>query len=575
MSDDHDRWGTWPSPPPEARPAPPPTPALAASRAAPPAPRALAARLDRRTLLAGTGVAVLLTGGVAASQLFGDDEPTPPAIPDAAGGARAGTPPTRPSPAAPAAATPAATLEASPAEAATAPEVSSPVAGGAGLPGDAVVVVSPRLPLYGIGQGDVEALLAGTERDWRALGLPYALPVEPIALANAAAGPVAPVATVPDYEGLVAALDERSGGVAVAPRSAVDFRVNVLSVGTDDPWRAADPGAEPLVRIAVVGDIVPGRNVHFKMVEYGDFLRPFRAVAPHLAAYDLTIANLEGNLSATLPQPAETDPNSFSFVSDPAMIEGFKLAGIDAVSLANNHSVWNEDEVGWGVQGLLDTLDALGAAGMPHFGAGRSLAEARAPWTTTVNGLRIAVLGVDGVTANYEVEPGVANGVVDYDAGAGAESPGTNPWVSTQFLEDIAAAASAADVVIPYFHGGVEYVNVPPRWLVEGARAAIDAGANLVVTNHPHVIGGLEVHNGRPIVYSPGNFVFDQMFSVEVRSGFILDLTLRGDRVVALRCHGVEIQDFHQPRLMTAGEHAGLMDRFWSATDRLAAGEFG
>jgi poly-gamma-glutamate synthesis protein (capsule biosynthesis protein) len=189
--------------------------------------------------------------------------------------------------------------------------------------------------------------------------------------------------------------------------------------------------------------------------------------------------------------------------------------------------------------------------------------------------VRIALIGVDAVTANYEVEPGVQTGVVDFDAGAGTETPGTNPWLSSQFLEDIAAATAQADVVIPYFHGGVEYVSVPPRWLVDGAHAAIDAGATMVVTNHPHVIGCLETYNGRPIVYSPGNFIFDQMFSVEVRSGFVLDLTLRGDRVVGLRCHGVEIQDFHQPRLMTAGEHAGLMDRFWSTTDRLADGEFG
>ena len=112
---------------------------------------------------------------------------------------------------------------------------------------------------------------------------------------------------------------------------------------------------------------------------------------------------------------------------------------------------------------------------------------------------------------------------------------------------------------------------MPPEWCVAGSHAAIDAGATLVITLHPHVIQGMEIHNGRPIVYSPGNFIFDQMFSVEVRSGYILDLTLRGDRVVGLRCHGVEIEDFFRPRLMTAGEQANLMDRFWSATDRLAA----
>jgi poly-gamma-glutamate synthesis protein (capsule biosynthesis protein) len=94
----------------------------------------------------------------------------------------------------------------------------------------------------------------------------------------------------------------------------------------------------------------------------------------------------------------------------------------------------------------------------------------------------------------------------------------------------------------------------------------------MVVTNHPHVIQGMGVHDGKPVVYSPGNFIFDQMFSVEVRTGLILEIVLRGNKVVGLRPKGIEIVDFHQPRLMSAGEHAALMDRFWWATDRLASG---
>ena len=107
--------------------------------------------------------------------------------------------------------------------------------------------------------------------------------------------------------------------------------------------------------------------------------------------------------------------------------------------------------------------------------------------------------------------------------------------------------------------------------MVAGARAAIDAGATMVITNHPHVIQGMEVYNGKPIVYSVGNFIIDQMWAVEVRSGYALETLLRGNRVVGLRVHGTEIVDFHQPRLMTPGEQANLLDRFWAAADRLAA----
>ena len=303
------------------------------------------------------------------------------------------------------------------------------------------------------------------------------------------------------------------------------------------------------------------------MVEYGDFTHPFRQVAGLLAGFDLTFANLEGNLSATLPQPENT--HSFSFVSDPAMIEGFKLAGIDAVSLANNHMLWNDE--GWGAQGLSDTLDALDAAGFPRYGAGRTLEEARRPWTTRVKGLRVALLGVDGVTANQDYpERDDSMGVVGPDWAAGPDSPGTNPFALDQVVADIAAAAERHDIVIPYLHMGAEYQWTVPDWVVAASHAAIDAGATMVVTNHPHIIQGMELYAGKPIVYSVGNFVFDQMFSVDTRQGFILEITLAGPRVVAIRLRGVEIEDFCQPRLMSAPEHAAIMDRFWRSTDRLA-----
>ena len=146
----------------------------------------------------------------------------------------------------------------------------------------------------------------------------------------------------------------------------------------------------------------------------------------------------------------------------------------------------------------------------------------------------------------------------------------TFPLLTWQVMEDIAAATALADVVIPYFHFGAEYVAIPPGWATNVARMAIEAGASMVVSNHPHVIQGMEVYAGKPIVYSPGNFILDQMWAAEVRSGYVLEIDFRGTTIVGLRFHGVEIEDFHQPRPMSAGEQAALMDRFWEASDRLA-----
>jgi poly-gamma-glutamate synthesis protein (capsule biosynthesis protein) len=442
----------------------------------------------------------------------------------------------------------------------------------AALPAGMALISSPRLPLFGVGGADVAKLLGAQVPTWLEVGSPVDLPVEPIALAGQVPVGMTPKATFANYDKLAAELNRRPGAVAFVPTDQVDFRVNVLAVDGYDPVRQPTGDGEPIARIGVVGDIVPGRNVHFKMVQYGDHTHPFLKVAAELKSYDFAFANLEGNLSNNITPP--TDAHTFSFVSTPDMLDGFKLAGFHAVTLANNHSTWNS--AGWGTSALIDTLDSLDAAGVARFGAGHNLDEARAAWTTDLKGKRIAIIGIDGVTANEQARDqgatvqNTALGEGEY-AGAGDNQPGTNPFTQNQFVADIQALAGQYDVVIPYFHFGVEYVAVAPDWAVAGARAAVDAGATMVLTNHPHVIQGMEIHAGKPIVYSMGNFIFDQMFSVEVREGFILEIVLRGNKVVGLRPRGVEIEDFNQPRLMSAGEHASLMDRFWTSTDRLAS----
>ncbi|MGH2533249.1 MAG: CapA family protein [Thermomicrobiales bacterium] len=459
-------------------------------------------------------------------------------------------------------------------------------------------ITSPRLPLFGVGGAQIDRLLRGEITSWRDAGAAVDLPVVTLALSDNVPAGSAPVATYDDYEALVAGLDEHRGGIALVPVSQVDFRVNVLAIDGVDPLRgrassdypyflrlylgvrqedvaslrpavdaalgalgqvAATPAAGGMTTVGFVGDIVPGRNVAAKIAESGDPAGPFRDVAAQLGAYDLTVANLEGVLSETIEAP--DDPHTFTFVADPSLLDGLDLAGIDGVSLANNHTM------NAGVEGLQDTMDALDEAGIRYAGAGNTLDEAREPAIFQVNGLTIAILGINGVTANPNDLPGVVSG----DEAATADSPGTNPFVVDQFLADIRAATERADIVIPYFHMGVEYRDLPPEWAEEAARAAIDAGAAMVVANHPHVIQGMEIYEGRPILYSLGNFVFDQMFSIEVRTGLILEVTFRGKEIAGLRLHGVEIEDFHRPRPMTSGEQAALLDRFWRLTDALAA----
>ena len=505
-------------------------------------PRSLPWRLDRRRLLgvtASVGAATLLTA------CGGGSDPTPSAVPP--------TPPPTEPPVTP-------TME--PAT----PNVARNIQGQTGVPDGSALVVSPRLSLGGVGSAEAESLLAGTLGDWRGAGAAFSLPVEPLGEVGADGYDDA----IEQLDAGLVDVDDAVGRVASVPLAAVDFRVNVLAVDGHDPLRDRMEGDHgPIFRVGIAGDIVPGRNIHLTMERHGDFQYPFRRIADRLAAYDLTIVNLEGNVSDTLENPVYSRPNTIDFVTGTAFLEGFAMAGIDAVSLANNHSCFNE--IGWGTQGLEDTMAALADAGITYFGAGYEREEARAPFVTEIGGVSIAVLGHDAVTANLDIEQNRALGVVAQTWGADASAPGTNPFGLDQFLADVEAAAAEYDIVIPYLHGGAEFQWVVPEWLQEAARGAIDAGATLVVTNHPHIIQGMEVYAGRPIVYSLGNFIFDQMFSVDTRQGLILDLTFDGPVLIGLRLGGVEILDFCQPRPMSAPEQAAIMDRFWRSTDRLAA----
>lgn len=506
-------------------------------------------KLGRRPLLAGLGVAGV--GGVAAAARLvtgGDgDSGAPPAAPEA---------------------NPTVGTEANAPARITEIADRSAAAPAAQTSGDGLALVSsPRLPLFGIGSADRDGLLSGQITNWRDVGSGAAFPVELLALDGAVPDGSSPVETLADYEGLAAALAERPGAFALVPLDQVDFRANVLSIDAVDPVRDRAGNDGPL-RIAVVGDIIGGRNVHLTQERYGDFTHAFWKVADHLAAYDVTIANLECTLSESLPQPS--NPRSYSFVTNPALADGIKMAGIDAVSLANNHSTWNDE--GWGAQGLLDTIAALNDREIPYFGAGNDLDEARRVFTIEAKGRRIAFLGVDGVTANQDYpEPNDAvRGVVWAESAATGGTPGTNPYAFDQVIADVEAAAADHDIVIPYLHMGAEYKWLVPEWVTEAAQGCIDAGASVVVTNHPHVIQGMATYKNTPIVYSVGNFIFDQMFSVDTRQGLILELVFDGMRVVGLRTRGVEIEEFHQPRLMTGGEQAAIMDRFWRSTDWLA-----
>lgn len=452
-----------------------------------------------------------------------------------------------------------------------------------------VPVVSPRLASPMLPADQLAALLDGKTPRWSALGASTDPPVELLVLAPLAgvgdARLVAPPGrTFATVDELVGALLGRAGGIAFLPLPALTPRLMPLPIGEMDAasghgpldayplalslvaaiapdapvgtldavraWAQTLPPAPPSYNVLMLGDIIQGRTVHKQMEAARDWQLPFRKVAPFTAAADLTLADNECDYSDTLANPADRDPMTFAFLTKTAAVSGLTLAGIDGVTLANNHSM------NMGRQGLLDTIAALDARGIAHTGAGADLATARQPALFTVKGIKIALLGYNGVSAGAD--------------GATAHTAGTMPLDLDLLTEDMVYAKTKAAVVIPFFHWGVEYTSAPTKEQVRFAHAAIDLGAAVVIGSHPHWVQATEVYKGVPILYSLGNYVFDQEWSAETKQGVMADLQFVGNRLVGVRLVPIVIADYSTPHLATAAEAAPILARIWDATDTLA-----
>ncbi len=269
------------------------------------------------------------------------------------------------------------------------------------------------------------------------------------------------------------------------------------------------------------------------------------AVRDLLAGADRSIVNLEG------PAPDHAsyhgEGTSFSFRQD--LLGGLANAGIDIVSLANNH-------IGdAGRAGILQTVAELDRIGIDHAGAGASAKAARTPVVFTAAGVRVAVLGYDAIAPGYAARTG---------------TPGSAVLSVHDYAADIRAARKAgADVVIVYPHWGVEYRAKATAAQRAWAHDMIDAGADLVIGNHAHWAAAMEVYRGKPIWYALGNFVFDQTWSEETEEGLVLELTFRGSTLVQARMHPTVILDSSQPNLLDARSGKIVMDRVYEGSGGL------
>jgi poly-gamma-glutamate synthesis protein (capsule biosynthesis protein) len=296
------------------------------------------------------------------------------------------------------------------------------------------------------------------------------------------------------------------------------------------------------VSIIAVGDIMLGRYVA-KDLSDKDNNYPFEQIKELIQDADISFANLE----CTISSRGEKQEKEYCFRAEPKVVEGLKNVGFDILSLANNHIM------DYGNDALFDTINLLNENGIFTVGAGENLDFSRKAVIIDCNDIKIAFLAYN---CTY---PETYNAQVD--------KPGACPGKIEIITEDIYRTKEKADIIIVSFHWGIEYEEYPEKWQIKLAHQTIDAGSELIIGHHPHVLQGFEIYNGKPIFYSLGNFIFDQNQN-ETQEGMAVKIVFQDEDNFTLYGFPI-ICDSYYPRLAKGEEKDRIILHFLEISKKL------
>lgn len=302
------------------------------------------------------------------------------------------------------------------------------------------------------------------------------------------------------------------------------------------------------ITIVAVGDIMlsgSGRNTY----EKSGYDHPFATLKEILKSGDLVIGNLEAPLTEG---GREFHDKKFRFKVPVSAAYALKKSGFTHFSLANNHIM------DFGKEGLFSTLKALDSSGILHAGAGADLAGARTVVMYEVKGVRTAFLSY---SLTYPDE-----------FFANDQRAGTAPGYAALFERDIRDAKRSADCVIVSFHWGGEGVERPRSYQISTARKAIDAGADIVIGHHPHILQGVEYYGKGVIFYSLGNFAFGSLSRTSA-SSMIAVVRFDGG-VKSIKAVPIDVLNSRvkfQPKLMSQQSGTRFIGEFNRISDSLGS----
>lgn len=455
------------------------------------------------------------------------------------------------------------------------------------------LIVHTRAPVLDLTLAEARDLLSGTTGDWSQLvpsesPAPLRLLAPPAArawlsrMSSTAAGAPGSVQELPLAE-VLERIAAEPRAIGLVPVEALDLSVRALTVEGYDPYRdpvrtnpLADrrwitaPTADEAAAVAevlgwanstfdpagilVTGELIPARCTQAALADAeGGFDVMFEGTRDLLAAADLAIASWEPAIVDDTPTPCTA---TFNMSTVPEAASATARAGIDVALAVGNHT--GDCWTGCGyADAVMETLEHLRASGMVAVGAGEDLADARRPALVEVDGITFAILAYDEVSAEHY--------------GAHDDTPGTNPFSLETLADDVRAARALADHVIAGFSWGVEYTADPTERQRQAARIAIEAGASLVVGNHPHWVQATEQIAGGFVAYGLGNFVFDQDWSVETTQGAVLEVGFTRERILGVRLRPTTIRERHLVDWVPVAcdEGRAILKQSWDASDRL------
>lgn len=281
------------------------------------------------------------------------------------------------------------------------------------------------------------------------------------------------------------------------------------------------------ITLIFVGDIMLDRGVAWMVKKYGngDWKFPFLNIVDELRKADILFGNLEGPISNNGKKVGSV----YSFRMDLNVIEGLKFSGFNILSLANNHIF------DYGKIAMEDTFLKLKSAGIDFVGAGFNSKEACGFLIKEINGTKIAFLAFSQFGSPYSVAKENSSGLCLLDE---------------KIVTYIKEAKKMADIVVVSIHWGDEYNQRANDGQRHFAILAAEAGADLIIGHHPHVVQENETYKQTYIFYSLGNFIFDQGFSQDTMRGLLLKVIVESGKITKIIPLEVKINEKFQPEIV-------------------------